>query len=251
MNDTSWVCLHVHLSHRQDDYLRDVVRPLFQSMMDGELVDRCFFLRYWQEGPHIRVRLHPRISADRARIRHALLENSSDWLREGPAAPEIDERSWLDAVRPWAAAEGERDVLPPLPHGSLVESTYRPEHDRYGRGAVLEAVERHFTDSSRLALRHLEHDMPTRARLTLTATWLAESHAEGLVSDNPALAGSPLAHSVAELVHALRTADDAPPISRVVRDCAHLLANRLGIGPLQEDALRALVLATRADRAFA
>jgi hypothetical protein len=243
-----WVCLHVHLLRYQDEYLREVVRPLFSSALEDGLVDRFFFLRYWQSGPHVRVRLHACDAGSRPVLRRSLLQRTEKWLWSSPPVAPLDSATWMNTAIKLAMREGESDVLPPLPHGSLVEAPYRPEHHRYGRGEVLEAVEKHFTESSRLALVHLDQERLTRAKLVLAAMSLAESLAKRRASPETSTdSTSALVRSMTDLKNFLHAADGAPPIARVLRDCAHLLANRLGFGPSQEAALRALVSAARGD----
>ncbi|XIE80561.1 lantibiotic dehydratase C-terminal domain-containing protein [Streptomyces sp. SBR177] len=51
-----WAPLHVFLPMSlQPRFLRDVIRPL---MDEAGLRNRFWYLRYWQGGPHIRLRLH-------------------------------------------------------------------------------------------------------------------------------------------------------------------------------------------------
>jgi thiopeptide-type bacteriocin biosynthesis protein len=55
------------------------------------------------------------------------------------------------------------------PNDSVADITYRPEYDYYGTGESLEAVERHFVESSQLALRALvgAPPLPQRALMAL------------------------------------------------------------------------------------
>ena len=80
------------------------------------------------------------------------------------------------------------------PNNSVQFIPYRPEHDRYGTGACLHAVERHFTDSSRIALALVSAGTTAEARETvgfcaaLLARFLCPPD-----PDAPAPAGSPTA----------------------------------------------------------
>ena len=53
-----WYPLHTYLPMSlQTGFLREVVRP---AVRDAGMEGRVWFLRYWQGGPHIRLRLHSR-----------------------------------------------------------------------------------------------------------------------------------------------------------------------------------------------
>ncbi|MCW7944341.1 hypothetical protein AAW14_20540 [Streptomyces hygroscopicus] len=92
---------------------------------EAEHVDRWFFIRYADAStgrPHLRLRLHGHPSA---LVRH-VLPSLRDWARDLAAAGLV---------------------------GDLSLHPYRPETERYGGSAAIDAAERFFCADSRLALR--------------------------------------------------------------------------------------------------
>jgi thiopeptide-type bacteriocin biosynthesis protein len=181
MNDTAphlagWHSWHLHLPSgarsMHDRVITDVVGPVA-----AELAPRgYFFMRYWQRGPHVRVRFQGLSPQDAARVQAALAG------RLPAAIVPRDGESMLDAAAFGAqsaslaaAGEGGRSlpveaVLPPGVHSAV----YEPELDRYGGADLMPLSERLFRSSSDAVLAILG-DGPglwERAQLAATATAL-------------------------------------------------------------------------------
>lgn len=54
---TSWTSWHVHQHQGQDRLLTEAVAPLIGIVRSEGLADLAFVLRYWDGGPHVRLRL--------------------------------------------------------------------------------------------------------------------------------------------------------------------------------------------------
>lgn len=96
----------------------------------AEHVDRWFFVRYADAStgrPHLRLRLH----GDPSAVARHVLPSLRDWAQDLSAAGLSDDLSL---------------------------HVYRPEVERYGGNAAIEAAERFFCADSRLALRRLDDD---------------------------------------------------------------------------------------------
>ncbi|WP_078851045.1 lantibiotic dehydratase C-terminal domain-containing protein [Streptomyces sp. NRRL S-237] len=108
----------------------------------ARLLHRWFFIRYWEGGPHLRIRLLPRPDAGRAATPAALdaavRRAFADVPRDGH-----DPEGYPASIGDLAAASVASDptvdrrlaatVLPPGVHAAR----YVPETDRYGTGAAL------------------------------------------------------------------------------------------------------------------
>lgn|GEM_PF-564180 len=178
----SWVSVHAFHHGDLDVLLLRGARPLVEHLRRRGLVDGFFFLRYWDGGPHLRLRL-------RATTAPALVEAVAlRWLRHyltehpAPAAPD-DLAGYPAYAAALARAEGMAEFLPkPLPNNTAHAIAYRPETGRYGDGPALDAVERHFVESSRIALgliaagtdRNQRHTVALSA-LLLTASAFART----------------------------------------------------------------------------
>lgn len=151
MAERSWVSAHVFYSDPLEPLLCGAVRPLVTELGERGLVDGWFFLRYWEGGPHLRLRLLP--TGDAGPVRDAITIHCGRYLREHPATTPVPPDGYAVAAAALARYEHRTQPLQPLRDNNSVHFVdYRPEHDRYGTGAHLAAVERHFAESSTIAL---------------------------------------------------------------------------------------------------
>ncbi|WP_440070017.1 lantibiotic dehydratase C-terminal domain-containing protein [Streptosporangium sp. OZ121] len=265
---TPWQSAHLFHTGDLDDLIRDVVTPLARS------ATACFYLRYWESGPHVRLRLKgvPRdeISARAAR-----------WFADHPS-PAVDAPAYRRLAAVLAKGERRESYDPVLhPAGSVVFIPYEPEERVYGN---MPAVERHFGISSSLALDVL-HGAPAMERrtavglavLTLTMAACQPDLAEAArrlpphdpgdlpaalvtqtehlwrLKDGPGLLGTwaasinDLAASIpattgdAGSAHAhLAVIGDDAQRARVLLRCAHLFHNRIGLRPGPESHISTL-----------
>ncbi|MCO6006964.1 thiopeptide-type bacteriocin biosynthesis protein [Actinoallomurus purpureus] len=169
---TGWISAHIFHAGDLDALITQMVAPLVTDLNP----DGFFFLRYWEGGPHLRLRLlgsHP----DQARhVKHELTRRAREHLNAHPSSRTLTPAQYEAMGSQQARAER----LPAHdgrlhPNDTVEFIAYRPEHHAFGNPACMAAVERHFTESSRLALDTLSgHPGPGRraaialAALTLT-----------------------------------------------------------------------------------
>ncbi|MCX2951557.1 lantibiotic dehydratase C-terminal domain-containing protein [Lentzea sp. NEAU-D7] len=261
-----WLSVHVHYRGDLDVLLRDAVAPLVR--------DNGFFLRYWDGGSHVRVRLR---HADRSIV----AERLHGYLAASPAPETTSPQEYARLAPVLAAREGMTGHLPLRPNNSIEFVPYQPELGKYGGN--LAAVERHFTESSRLALDVL-HRRPSgnqRAVAVLGVLLLAWDAADGSPDAVEELCRgwrggqdlpdslveaefAPMRDRLAALAGSVRSLPPRPgdpgsslaawaatfgelsarlPAAdrlRVLDNCAHLTANRLGVPMAEEVRLRLL-----------
>ncbi len=160
-SERGWYAWHLHLPSTarsiHDRVILEVVEPFITTVAPP-----CFFfIRYWQGGPHIRLRMRgvePAAAGRAGSMLSDLLEPAMT-LRadEKPLDPA---RFGLQAAS--LASAGEQDG--PLPVGSLrapgvYGMRYESEFGRYGDGHLMELSERLFERSSRTVLDIL-HESP-------------------------------------------------------------------------------------------
>ncbi|MEU7057401.1 thiopeptide-type bacteriocin biosynthesis protein [Streptomyces sp. NPDC046197] len=148
-----WVCAHIFYDTDQDALLTGCVRPLVRELTDARVVQRWFFLRYWEGGPHVRLRLLPRHEDDRTLVEKRLLEQVRAFLARTPSADVVDRSRFAEVARGLAGLEGRSGHDQAVrPNNSVELLPYEREHGDYGYGPAVAAVERHFHESSELAL---------------------------------------------------------------------------------------------------
>jgi Lantibiotic biosynthesis dehydratase C-term len=150
---SDWVSLHAHHGGDLDGLLVEAAAPA--------LVGRdWFFLRYWEGGAHLRIRV-----AGPPDVAGTLRVALADWLRDHPAPPSMTAPAYAAAAQRLAAAEGRSEYEQELqPGGTVREVAYEPERDVFGSGGTLAAAERHFVESSALAVRVLQDGTPAGVR---------------------------------------------------------------------------------------
>jgi len=268
-----WLSLHAFHHGDLDALLMHAVRPLLARLRADRLLDRYFFLRYWDGGPHLRLRLLPPPAVDAADVERLAVAWLRGYLAEHPA-PDLPAIADYPRFAPaLAGREGVDGYLPhPLPNNSVHAIAYVPEVDRYGDGESLAAVEAHFAESSRIALglvcagagRRQRH---TAALCAVMLGWRAQGTTPPQVTD-PELDRSyaagrealrELAGQVARIADGTSTLPHSGalrswwrslgpgPVRRVADLCAHLLCNRLGLTYTDERNVRRLAARTVAD----
>lgn len=183
---TSWELQLASASRAlHDRVVTDVVGPV----VTGD--SPWFFLRYWQGGPHVRVRLHGLDPAQAAAVGAGLAERLAvvGVLAEGEEP--VDAAQYhLGAVRAAVGETGADAVVQPLRAPGVHPGSYEPEVERYGGPQHLAASERLFHLSSELVLAFLRHrpGAGARAALAVRAT-VAAATATGTSAEQALFAG--------------------------------------------------------------
>jgi hypothetical protein len=266
----SWISVHAFCHGDLDALLLDGVRPLVTRLRAEGLVDGFFFLRYWDGGPHLRVRLSA--PGGEQAVRDRAVGWLRGYLRANPSADLINAVTYRSAAARYAAAEGVAAYLPkPMPNNSVHEIPYRPETDRYGEGQSLATVERHFVESSRIALGLVAAGLNPSQRYTAALSAVALAWRTGPLPRPPlknayepryvrmraqlhklagqlngVVAGTSQLPSHGALTAWWQTVQSLP--NRQIADlCGHLFCNRLGLGPEEERYVRYLAARTLAE----
>ena len=158
-----WLSGHLFLDTRAhpgaaDRVLLEVVRPFVRRCLERGWISRYFFIRYWELGPHLRLRLCGEERVLEEVVRPALEEHVDAALAaqlRGRARGDLPG----DAVR--------------SPVEALVWIPYLPEAARYGGPEGVRLAERFFFCSSEVAMECLERltagDRAQRLGITLMA----------------------------------------------------------------------------------
>jgi len=176
---TRWAAWHLHLSAlgapATDQLVRHAVGPAVDWCHAQQPHASWFFVRYWQYGPHVRLRLG---GLDPGAERHLeqLLKDCVTELAATVPAPLTPEEYRRHAAFLAAAGEGGGALdLGELSPPGVYRRPYRPEVDRYGGRRLLPQSESLFEEASELALAFIRRKPPEAARagLGLRSTWAA------------------------------------------------------------------------------
>jgi hypothetical protein len=143
-----WTSAHLFYQGDFDLLIVKVVGPLVEQIRMADPTTEFFFLRYWEGGPHVRLR----ISSESSTTYRPLIElRALEFFDAFPSNDRLtNPRLFVEYSS--ALAERERVHIMPVryPNDSIQFIDYTFDSQRYG--ATREAVEKHFYESSRLAL---------------------------------------------------------------------------------------------------
>ncbi|PPK63727.1 lantibiotic dehydratase C-terminal domain-containing protein [Actinokineospora auranticolor] len=189
-----WQALHVFYAANPRPLLLNCVRPLFAELAADGLSTGHFFINYWLEGPHVRVRVRPASDAAVEPVRTRMAEAVSAFLRARPALYEVDSGflhelyDTLFALE-FSGAERARFTGPDgrmvlRPNNSHSFEPYEPEYGKYGGLAGVDLAEWHFRHSTDLVidalagmnlhLRSVQLGLCAQLMLVLAGTFLPD-----------------------------------------------------------------------------
>lgn len=150
-----WRGLHVYRYGAQDEFLLDGLAPVVTPLLDNGGLASWFFLRYWQGGHHVRVRLRPADPAIADELVAEVTAKLSAYLAEFPGGGGFDAEEFHREAQPTMAALEREPAEPIQPPDTIRAVEYRRELGKYGgeRGALI--AERYFARSSSIILEAL------------------------------------------------------------------------------------------------
>lgn len=176
--DNGWISAHLFYQESLDRLIVDVTGPLANDLHAGGLAAGWFFLRYWDGGNHLRLRVLPVDISARDEICAMIVSRAERYLRERPAREIVRSDDYRRMAEQLSRAEGMSAYARLAPNNSVSFVAYRREHGRYGTGQSMVAVERHFTESSEVALSLLTSGLTDEQRTIagyslIMLAWLA------------------------------------------------------------------------------
>lgn len=166
-----WVGLHVFYHGDADPLLTGWLRPTVDRLLARGAVAGWFFIRYWTEGDHVRVRMRPAPGVRRETLVALLAEGLARFLDEHPSTGRprslspADQRSFFLAEydqSTWDRHYGPEGTMPLRANNTWRWVRYEPEYGRYGGRLGVELAEWHFEVSSATVLELLSRHAPTR-----------------------------------------------------------------------------------------
>ncbi|MCX4510738.1 lantibiotic biosynthesis protein [Streptomyces sp. NBC_01619] len=158
----AWQATHVFYAANPRPMLLQCVRPLVEQLDSEGLIAGYFFINYWLEGPHVRLRLKPSSPAAEAEVRRRTEEALDAFLAQRPALYEVDSGFLNDFYNTLFEIEfpgaerghytDEQGRMRLRPNNSRSAEPYEPEYGKYGGPAGIELAEWHFRHSSDLVI---------------------------------------------------------------------------------------------------
>ncbi|MEV0278506.1 lantibiotic dehydratase C-terminal domain-containing protein [Streptomyces sp. NPDC050610] len=152
MSERRWVSAHLFYHGDQDALIVGAVRPAVERLRRAGHADGFFFLRYWEGGPHVRLRV---LAAPEhvQEVRTAIEETAAEFYRASPSRSSMSAEDYAESAPALAAVERMADYDTVLhPDNSVAFIDYVPETAVFGTGRALEAVEKQLMAASAVAL---------------------------------------------------------------------------------------------------
>ncbi|CAG7653682.1 lantibiotic dehydratase C-terminal domain-containing protein [Actinacidiphila bryophytorum] len=195
-----WQAYHVFYAASPRPFLLRCVRPLVAELTGEGLLSGWFFINYWLEGPHIRLRLRPSSPAAASEVASRTSDAIAAFLKERPALYEVKGGFLADLYNTLFELEfpgGERGGLVDedghmklRPNNTFSSEPYEPEYGKYGGPAGIELAEWHFQRSSELVSGALgTMNLHLRTVLLGVAAQLMMTMSGCLLRDDTALLG--------------------------------------------------------------
>ncbi|MFF4852186.1 lantibiotic dehydratase C-terminal domain-containing protein [Streptomyces sp. NPDC001194] len=158
----AWQAVHIFYAANPTPLLVQCVRPLIAGLSRDGLLAGHFFINYWLEGPHVRLRLRPATPDAGPEVRRRTEEAVTAFLKARPALYEVDSgflNEFYNTLFDIEFPEGDRAAfmgpdgrMNLRPNNSHAYEPYEPEYGKYGGPAGVELAEWHFAHSSDLVM---------------------------------------------------------------------------------------------------
>lgn len=161
----TWVGLHCFVYWAPadlDTFLSATVAPLLDRLRaDGGIAD-WFYIRYWEGGPHLRIRIRDPLPG----VGEQLREQLSALVAQAPYEVfALDGDSYYQRL----GGDAARSAAGWHTHGEVREIAYQPETARYGGPPAVPVAEDVFCRSSQVTARIVGAVPPGPARLSVAA----------------------------------------------------------------------------------
>lgn len=142
-----WFATYLYYAEPWDEFLVKAVKPFTDGIIISGEAEEFFFIRYWEKGPHIRLRFL--IEEDKIQgLKEKIERHFLAYYKEFPSPAETP--SWVESL-----PERQRWH----PNNTIQYYPYEPETERYGGPEGLKISENHFFHCSQAVLSIIEeHD---------------------------------------------------------------------------------------------
>ncbi|MEO9869283.1 thiopeptide-type bacteriocin biosynthesis protein [Ekhidna sp.] len=134
---SSWISAHLFYNEPWEEFLVNGLSPFIAKVQNEQLISQFFFIRYWEKGPHIRLRM----KGSSEELKPLIQSEFSQCFKKNPSHRINPE--WLNKLpenQKW------------FQNNTIQFIAYEPEIDRYGGLKAIGIAERQFQYSSEAIL---------------------------------------------------------------------------------------------------
>lgn len=141
----TWLAAYLYHAEPWEEFLLKIMKPFVDDVMGKALAEQFFFIRFWEQGPHIRLRFKGETDILQKQVKPRLEYYFLDYFKEHPSVrQEPEDMDKWPADRRW------------FPNDSVQYIEYDPEVERYGGPYAILIAEKQFEISSRTVLAVIE-----------------------------------------------------------------------------------------------
>lgn len=156
-----WASFHIFYGGQTDALITGAIHPVVKDLLDNGDINAYFFIRYWNGGPHVRLRLRVNPATTNERLIEAIAP-IQNYVHEYPGESlgeenyhdlskfMVDFRDQFIGDRTQAALHLETPE-PLQPSNTLQRRPYRFDAQRYGGSSLRGSIEDHFFYASEQA----------------------------------------------------------------------------------------------------
>lgn len=145
IGNTKWLAVHLFYNEPWEIFLLESVKPFVDTLIQAGIAEQYFFIRYWDQGPHIRLRIKGEASVLDNIVRPNIEEHFQVYFESRPSFR-------IDPTYISNYPEGSKWY----PNDSIQFITYQQELDRFGGAKGILLAERQFQLSSEIVLETIK-----------------------------------------------------------------------------------------------
>ncbi|CAN5826406.1 thiopeptide-type bacteriocin biosynthesis protein [soil metagenome] len=146
-NNEDWLSCHLFYTGNWDTFLTHQVKPFVDKVINQKQAGQFFFIRYWERGPHLRLRFKGEKEILENIVKPDLEKFFQDFFEKNPSHREASGEN-----------NSQHDDAQLLPNNSIQFISYEPELERYGGKEGVPISEKHFESSSKAVLSILDEN---------------------------------------------------------------------------------------------
>lgn len=149
---SEWMSYHIFYfdAFLQEKILCDCIVPMMRRYLEEEKVKKWFFIRYWEGGPHIRLRFY-----DRTGVKEEVLETLLAYVRDHPSISPLTREQYYKG-HTFDGKHIDEESLPWYGDNVVVSIAYEREYERYGGEKAILYCENIFMKSSEISVDLIE-----------------------------------------------------------------------------------------------
>ncbi len=140
-----WIASYIYYAEPWDRLLVEAVKPFAEEMIETGLAKKYFFIRYWEHGPHIRLRFFGDEKVLNSELKPKLENWFGAWMKANPSTHTLP-----------AGYEDIPEKNNWYPNNSIQWIEYEPETERYGGPVALPIGEDQFQSCSTAVLEVMD-----------------------------------------------------------------------------------------------